>query len=380
VCISRWEIGGPPMVCTQNATAGEEYRRGWHPEKFEKKASDDTILVIGAGPAGSECARVLMERGYTVHLADKADKIGGYVNQVATLPGLGEWGYHRDYRETQLTKLVKKNRDSQIALGSKPLGVDDVLGYGADKVVVATGAHWNVDGTSAMTHAPVPGISADLPYMVTPEQIFAGSKKIGKRVMILNADPYYMAPSLAQKLAEAGHEVKVASGVDLGRYMHFTLEYPNVRRMFNELNIEIISDVWASRAEEGRIELYDVWGDGHKIQFNGAGRSPRTENRTHKWHEYDTLVLVTGRSSNVSLFRDLKARQDDWAKNDIKGIYLIGDALAPKLIADATFDGHRLAREIEEKDPQYPLPYRREVAVWGVPHMPGGSHEIKYRV
>ena len=37
VCISRWEIGGPPMICTQNATAGEEYRRGWHPEKFPKR-------------------------------------------------------------------------------------------------------------------------------------------------------------------------------------------------------------------------------------------------------------------------------------------------------------------------------------------------------
>ena len=35
-CISRWEIGGPPMVCTQNATAGEEYRRGWHPERFHR--------------------------------------------------------------------------------------------------------------------------------------------------------------------------------------------------------------------------------------------------------------------------------------------------------------------------------------------------------
>ena len=54
VCISRWEIGGPPMICTQNATAGEEYRRSWHPEKFEKSKSDDTILVVGAGPAGSE--------------------------------------------------------------------------------------------------------------------------------------------------------------------------------------------------------------------------------------------------------------------------------------------------------------------------------------
>jgi len=64
VCISRWEIGGPPMICTQNATAGEEYRRGWHPEKFPKRGSDDSILVVGAGPSGSECARVLMERGY----------------------------------------------------------------------------------------------------------------------------------------------------------------------------------------------------------------------------------------------------------------------------------------------------------------------------
>ena len=36
MCISRWEIGGPPLICTQNATSMEEYRRGWHPEKFEK--------------------------------------------------------------------------------------------------------------------------------------------------------------------------------------------------------------------------------------------------------------------------------------------------------------------------------------------------------
>src|SRR5690606_19982743 len=118
-------------------------------------------------------------------------------------------------------------------------------------------------------------------------------------------------------------------------------------RMLNEFNVEIISDVWASRAEEGRIELYDVWGDGHKIQYNGLGKSPRTENRSHRWYEYDTLVLVTGRSSNVSLFNGLKARRDEWADNGIKGIYLIGDALAPKLIADATFDGHRIGREIE---------------------------------
>ena len=52
---------------------------------------------------------------------------------------------------------------------------------------------------------------------------------------------------------------------------------------------------------------------------------------------------------------------------------------APRLIADATFTGHRLAREIEEENAQLPLPYRREVAVWGTAHMPGGSFEIEYK-
>jgi dimethylamine/trimethylamine dehydrogenase len=60
-------------------------------------------------------------------------------------------------------------------------------------------------------------------------------------------------------------------------------------------------------------------------------------------------------------------------------VYLIGDAEAPRLIADATFSGHRLAREIEEKRAQLPLPYKREVAVWGVSHMPGGKFELEYK-
>ncbi|MEW6438328.1 MAG: FAD-dependent oxidoreductase [Pseudomonadota bacterium] len=381
VCISRWEIGGPPMICTQNATAGEEFRRGWHPEKFPARGSDDSILVVGAGPSGSECARVLMERGYTVHLTDSAEKVGGYVNDVATLPGLGEWGYHRDYREVQLAKLLKKNRESQVALGRKRLSVEDVLGYGADKVVIATGAHWSANGTNCLTHAPVPGLDATrAANVLTPEDVFRGTKPIGKKVMILNADSYFMAPSLAQKLAQAGHEVTIATGVELGRYMHFTLEFPNMHRMLHELHINVLSDVWASRVEDGRVELYNIWGDGYQRQYLGPGKLPRKPNSTHKWHDYDTLIAVTGRSSNDTLFRQLKNKQDEWGANGIKGVYIIGDAWAPKLIADATFDGHRLAREIEEKNPQEPKPFRREAAVYGSPYQPGGNYEIHYAV
>jgi dimethylamine/trimethylamine dehydrogenase len=380
VCISRWEIGGPPMICTQNATAGEEYRRGWHPEKFRQTKSKDAVLVVGAGPSGAEAARVLMESNYVVHLYDTAEKIGGHLNSLVTLPGLGEWGYHRDYRETQLNKLVKKNKDSQIALGQKALTADDVLEYGAEKVIIATGSSWNTDGNNCLSHEAIPGADASLADQLTPEQVFAGKKAIGKRVVILNADSYFMAPSLAEKLALEGHEVTIVSGVHLAKYMEFTLEYPNMMRRLHELKVEEIGSHFCSRIEPGRMEIYNQYGDGSKRSYRGPGVPPRDANETHHWIEYDSLVLVTGRHSECELFNELKARESEWAENDIKGIYLIGDAEAPRLIADATFSGHRVARELEEANPQFALPYKREVATWGAPHMPGGEFKIEYKV
>ena len=381
VCISRWEIGGPPIICTQNATAGEEYRRGWHPEKFPKKGSNDSVLVVGAGPSGSECARVLMERDYTVHLYDSVEKIGGHLNGVITLPGLGEWGYHRDYRETQIAKLVKKNKTCQVALGQKPITVDEILAYGAEKVVIATGSSWNTDGTNCLTHDPIPGADASLPDQLTPEQVMSGKKAIGKRVVILNADTYFMAPSLAEKLAAAGHEVTIVSGVHMANYMHFTLEYPNMMRRLHELHVEEIGDSFCSKIEKGRLEVYSIWGDGSKRTYRGPGVLPRDANKSHRWVEFDSLILVTGRHSNDELHRGLKARESEWEKNGIKGVYLIGDAEAPRLIADATFTGQRVAREIESANAQFALPYKREVAVWGVSHMPGATNTaIEYQV
>ena len=379
VCISRWEIGGPPIICTQNATAGEEYRRGWHPEVFPKKGSKDSVLVIGAGPSGSECARVLLERGYTVHLYDSAEKIGGHLNSIITLPGLGEWGYHRDYRETQINKMLKKNKESQLMLGQKPITADEILNYGAEKVVIATGSSWNTDGVNCMSHVAIPGADASRDDQLTPEQVMSGKKAIGKRVVILSADSYFMTPSLAEKLALAGHEVTIVSGVHLANYMHFTLERPNMMRRLHELKVDEIGDHFCSKIEPGRLEIYNLWGDGSKRSYRGPGVPPRDPNKSHRWLEFDSLVLVTGRHSEDALHRQLKARQDEWEKNGVKSVYLIGDAEAPRLIADATFTGHRLAREIEEANAQFPKPYKRETAVWGAPHAPGGTFEIVYQ-
>ena len=106
ICVSKFQQGGQ-IMCTQNVTIGEEYRRGWHPEKFTKTTKPCSVLVVGGGPAGMECARILGERGYVVHLREAEKELGGHWKAVATLPRLNEWGRVITYRQTQLGKLKK---------------------------------------------------------------------------------------------------------------------------------------------------------------------------------------------------------------------------------------------------------------------------------
>ena len=68
-----------PIRCTQNPSMGEEWRRGWHPERIRPSGSDAKVLVVGAGPAGLEAAMMLGKRGYEVVLAEATRELGGRV-------------------------------------------------------------------------------------------------------------------------------------------------------------------------------------------------------------------------------------------------------------------------------------------------------------
>src|SRR5258708_33969723 len=81
-----------PIRCTQNPSMGEEFRRGWHPERIRVRGSDSRVLVVGSGPAGLEAARALGVRGYEVVLAEAARDLGGRVARESKLPGLAAWG------------------------------------------------------------------------------------------------------------------------------------------------------------------------------------------------------------------------------------------------------------------------------------------------
>ena len=359
-CISRWEIGGPPMVCTQNATAGEEYRRGWHPERFTTAANAEKgVLVVGAGPAGMECATILGKRGMAaVHLVEADKELGGCLNWITqlghsdgqenlargTARGLGEWKRIVNYRQIQMDKL----KNVEVHLKST-LSAQDVREYGAEIVVIATGCHFATDGLNAATHAPIPGADTTQDWQLTPDEVVLGHKTIGRRVLVLENEGYYMGATIAQKLAGEGKDVHlVTQASDVASYMEYTLEAPMLHRDLHRLGVDIHTYTMLDRIEPGVCHTYNVWDPSHQEAI-----------------EVDTVVLCTQRLSDDALYRELKADPAALEREGIEGLYVIGDASAPRMIVDAVFDGHRLAREIDSEDPAMPLPFIRERRLWG---------------
>lgn len=362
ICASRWEMGAP-MICTQNATSMEEYRRGWHPEKFAKSKDESMVLVVGGGPSGMECARVLGERGYDVHLRVVEKELGGRMHEILGYPQLSEWRRLVAYRETQLGKL--KNVEVHLDVGD--MTADDILEYGADKIVMATGGYWATDGSNCVTHDPVDGIDTSKPWIATPTQILLEGKDVGQKVVVLDGDGYFHGVSIAEYLRDMGKDVVIVTPFgSVGPYTHLTLEAPNLHRMMHEKGIHEHVLHWVENVEEGKLNAYYLYRDGYKRTSEPkTGEMPRRAGTDIKPIIFDTLVAVTGRLPNDVVFRELMSRKDEWESQEILGVYAIGECYAPMIIADAIFSGHRMAREFESPNPQRAQPYIRERQVWG---------------
>ncbi|GAB3447693.1 oxidoreductase [Insolitispirillum peregrinum] len=336
ICVSG-DFTASPSRCTQNPSMGEEWRRGWHPEYIRPKQSDDSVLVVGSGPAGLEAAMMLSRRGHAVSLAEAGETLGGRVTRERTLPGLAAWGRVVDYRQQQILT------DSRIDLfRSSPLTADTLLEFGAARVVLATGSRWRADGVGRRVLAPVPQPAG---YRVlTPDDLMDGVLPATSSVIVYDDDHYYMAGVLAEMLALKGYQVSyVTPAAEASSWMHATMEQHRVQARLLELGVSIIPHrILRTITPDGIEATCAFTGQVHQI----AGGS---------------LVSVTARLPNTSLMQEMQARQAEWADAGIKGVSLIGDALAPGTIAAAVFAGRRYAEELDAPPRADGLPFRREV-------------------
>ncbi|OGO56485.1 MAG: hypothetical protein A2V85_03865 [Chloroflexi bacterium RBG_16_72_14] len=339
VCIMKVD-GFGHLGCLQNPTAGEEHRRGWHPERVEPAGDPSTpILVLGAGPAGLECAVTLGRRGFErVHLVEAERELGGKLRWVRRLPGLGDWGRVVDHRAVLLAKLP-----NVAVVTGKRLAAADVLDYGAAVVVLATGSHWSGDGLQAATHEPIDGADPALPHVLTPEQVAAeGRRPPGRRVAVYDAEGYVTGPGIAQLLAAEGFEVTLVTPLDLvSPLSDLTVEGPLLRRALHDAGVRMVRGVTITAVEAGRAtgetEFEEPWA-----------------------LDIDGVVLVTQQVSNDGLYHELVADPAALAAAGIRRLVRIGDAVAPRMPSEAVFEGHRCGREIELPDPMAVRAYDRE--------------------
>ncbi len=337
ICASRFPQA-TPIICTQNATLGEEFRRGWHPERFKPAANaDKAVLVLGAGPAGMECARVLGERGMSaVHLVDEQEEVGGSMRMVSAYPKLGEWARVIQYRQIQLQKL-----DNVEVILKTRLDAEGVLTYGAEIVILATGAAWSAAGTTALH--PMPGAELDSVY--TPEQVAAAGGEIeGERVLVYDVDSYFTGVAMTEILLGAGKQVTVVTpSPNLGQYMFFTGEGFKVNRQIRAAGATVVTDHVVTEVGPEGARGQNVWAP-DPVEWAA-----------------DAVVLVTERQPRDSLYHEVRADPARLEAEGIEAVYRVGDCVAPRLIAECVFDGHRLAREIDSPDPTMPLPFLREL-------------------
>jgi len=325
-----------PMRCTQNPTMGEEWRRGWHPEKYAPKKNDGSVLIVGAGPAGLEAARVAGERGFDVVLAEATEELGGRVARESALPGLSEWGRVKDYREYQIQQMS----NVEVYRASK-LTAENVLEFGAAHVAIATGGAWRRDGVGRNNRHPVDG--SDGSNVFTPDDIMDGLSVSGP-VMVFDDDHYYMGGVVAEKLRADGNEViLVTPAADASNFTHNSLEHHRIQKALLDMGVEI-------------IPYHNIVAISHNATRISCGFTGRERDV-----DATSVVLATASLPNLELWNELQSCSDKWVDAGIQGIELIGDAYSPNTIAAAVWSGHKFSRELGEEKVEG-VPFKREIA------------------
>ena len=311
ICISSWH-DGVWVRCTQNPTAGEEWRRGWHPEKVARDSAG-SVLIVGGGPSGLEAALTLARRGFTVSLADKARDFGGRLRWDTTLPGLRTWNRVAEYRLGQLHKLPN------VALyPDSNLSARDVLDFGADHVVIATGSHWlpNLCGANEL---PVAALNA--PRIYTPTDLATGITPEGP-VAVFDFDNYALGTAVAEDLHARGLPVTyITTAGAASAWTFLTNEQPLIHQALARRGIGYHTLQIVTGFDGETLDLAQIFtGEARKI----VARS---------------LVIVGQRQGGSALHEAL-------SDHPFKSLSLTGDANAPGALVHAIWQGHRTAREL----------------------------------
>jgi len=252
------------------------------------------VLVIGGGPAGLECARVLALQGRQVELREAGPVLGGAVNDASLGHGRGRLRQLTDWLAAECERLgVLVRLDS-------PVGEQDIAAFPGD-VVLATG--------SRRRPAPVDGVP-----VMDSRQALRGLLPEGP-VLVLDPVGGPVGVSVAEKLAAAGRDVRIVTGDPIvGTLLSLSGDLADCNTRLQRAGVPRELKSLLRKASEGKATLEDVW-TGQQRQVPCA-----------------VVVDCGHRLPEEELYRS--------------GLPRAGDCVAPRTVAEAVLEGRRRALEL----------------------------------
>jgi thioredoxin reductase len=301
-CIDR-VLKGTAMSCVANPWVGMEG------EAVQLKPAEEpaTVVVVGAGLAGMEAARTLGDLGHEVVLFESDDALGGQLRLASQPPGKSEFHALVDYYANALAEL----NQVEVRL-SQEATVDLVCEVKPQAVVIATGSDLMMPDLPGVEQAPLVGA----------REVLDGSASVGQRVAVLGGGN--LGSEVAHFLAVRGHEVAIIElglgiGNDLGPARRYYL-----RRELMKYRVRRYVRAKVRRLFADRVSFLHTRRGGDR-ELTQVG-------------PLDTFVSAMGAKPNERLFLALESK--------VSAIYLVGDALSPAGMGQATSEGAKVAMTI----------------------------------
>ena len=291
LCLSRM-FRNLPYVCAVNPRLGHEVEPEYElrPSRVQKK-----VLVIGGGPGGLECAFIAAQRGHSVTLCEKSNRLGGQLIPASREIGGGQ--VFLDLVRYYENQLKKWNVDVRLQTEVTPQLCAQLA---PDVSVVATGSE--IDGVT------LPG--KELSHVVIAHDILEEGAPCGDRVVVIGGERIGLVA--AEYLASRGKDVTIVEmGKRMGEDVIATFKWRHAAWV-KELEIKALLN---TRATE--IVAEGVWVEGE----GGRRLLPA-----------DTVILAIPRQPCQQLLTDLEFVCDE--------LYTVGDAIKPRSMHNAIRDGY----------------------------------------
>jgi 2,4-dienoyl-CoA reductase-like NADH-dependent reductase (Old Yellow Enzyme family)/thioredoxin reductase len=302
--------------CSINPASYRE--RLWGTATFASDtATPSKVVVAGGGPGGLEAARVAALKGHRVVLFEAREELGGSLAVWATLPDREWFGHAVDWWAREMERL-----GVDVRLGTAATA-EAVLAEQPDAAIVATGARYARTGRSAFLNVDLEG--HDRGFVLRPEDVLIDGARPTGRVVIVDGEGINTGVGVAEVLAAAGADVElVASGfAPVSAHLMARMEAGFIVRRLKALGVTLSTTTWIRRIGDGTVTLYDVFTD---------------EERTVT--DVVAVVLATSREPQDALLAALEGR--------VAQLFTIGDALAARSVAAATYEGQMFARLVGE--------------------------------